>query len=360
MRLSFLILFLWVSKLIFQIPGYLILNFIELLLFFSVVLMTFKNNKINKSSSLFILFTIFIIFYAVNSININIPFKVILIQIKWFVYLFVLNKLYIKFPFKIRYKKLLYTYLFIYLFERIILSIERPEWLIENNFEIVLFAFFLIQITNLKLLKNNLFVWVTFFLILLLSNSKSGIFIGSFLFCYSLINTFRNYKILYFVIFSVIIFGTVRSYILPNLDNLLMIDRIVFTQEFINDINSRNIYDIIFPNMQVEPINLSSSSPLYFYEDLFINDVAYSSLYHIMNYRLIFNFGVFGLILIYLSINCSLQKLYSKKKGRVLLFFLFLNGLSVSGINNTYWFFIIVLILNELNLKKLKEVYVIK
>ena len=39
---------------------------------------------------------------------------------------------------------------------------------------------------------------------------------------------------------------------------------------------------------------------------------------------------------------------------------LFLNGLSVSGINNTYWFFIIVLILNELNLKKLKEVYVIK
>ena len=172
MRFSFLILILWISKLIFQIPGLLILNYIELFLFFSIVLMTLKKNKINKSSSLFILFTIFIIFYVVNSININIPFKVILIQIKWFVYLFVLNKLYIKFPFKIRYKILLNTYLFIYLFEKIILFNERPEWLIENNFEIVLFAFFLIQITNLKLLKKDLFVWVTFFLILLLSNSN--------------------------------------------------------------------------------------------------------------------------------------------------------------------------------------------
>ena len=139
-----------------------------------------------------------------------------------------------------------------------------------------------------------------------------------------------------------------------------MIDRIVFSQEFINDMNYRNIYDIIFPNMAVEPINLSPSSPLYFYEDLFVNNVAYSNLYHMMNYRLIFDFGVLGLILIYISINRSLLKLYSKTKGSILLFVLLLNGLSVSGINNTYWFFIVVLILNELNHKNSKEIYVTK
>lgn len=217
----------------------------------------------------------------------------------------------------------------------------RPNLFVENNFEIIFLI--ILQITselifNFKCKKYSIMVCLTVFL----SMSISGV--ASYLFYLFYKNLFFNKK--YFlsimtVIISFILVSILFSFRYNNLDysDYSSIDRIMFFNIFLDELSNDYFWSLLIGKDFMTPLSYQNAVHLEFYSRLFSNidiHLVYSVIFHALNLRLIYDFGLLGVLFVYLAIFEILKSAGADCKISVLICsILFLSGFSVSSLNSS-------------------------
>lgn len=321
------------------ISNQLIISFIEagIILGFTFNLISNKqlintNNKILIFISAVILCT-YLILTLLNSI----PLVVALLQLKWLFYLMLFSIF--KFPtfLKIDNLNTLLLFLVIYAYDYLVNNNPRPNFITENNFELLMVL--ILYILSLFKNKKQLFTSLTTFLIVIISGSKSAIF--SFILI-TFIYFFKSNKKLFFT-FLISFFSLIFFYF-PQLNfDIQELDRFIMFKEWLSLIKEKTLLDLLLPNLFPQEVNLNLSN-LTYYEDLEIEKKAYSTHFHLMNLRLIYDFGIIGFMFSYYFTYKVLTFFVEKHTSILILLLVFLNGMSVSGLNNSFWFFSLVIL----------------
>ncbi|MEY0742168.1 hypothetical protein AB7246_20640 [Providencia rettgeri] len=122
--------------------------------------------------------------------------------------------------------------------------------------------------------------------------------------------------------------------------NVESIDRIVFFNLFLREINNWDLINYLFGTYPITPLSSFTCKYLSFYSELFShynNNTCYSPVLHAYNLRVIYDFGFLGLLAIYSCIIYLLRlKLYSWKQIIIIVGIIFITGLSVSALNSTF------------------------
>ncbi len=284
---------------------------------------------------LFILIFTFLLSYLLFTLYSNTSLSIYFIQIKWFVYLSIVLVFFrnVNIP-PLELLGALISLLFVYCYDKFILSNDRPEWLIENNFEVILITMIFVKITGLQLKTSNSLCFIIYILIVLLSGSKSGLIIMGVLLFLTLIRLNFNLGALIFVLSNAIVIYIFNS---GTYLEMFSFDRFLFAIDFYDELNHQSFLDLLLPNIKPESLNLQSNLFLE-YEDLMIGNEFYSTAFHGMNLRLIYDFGVLGFFLIMYFENRILRAMTNNYLSSIAILVILLNGFSVSGINSDYWF----------------------
>ena len=237
--------------------------------------------------------------------------------------------------------KFLVSFFFIkYLLSRFIFGINRPGIFVENNFELLLLisVFFLHVYHGLYLER---FYKGAFFLVILLSGSRSGLVCT--LFSYAMLILFKLDKklllkmLVFFILgaFSVVVFyqrlagGDIHS-----------IDRFVFLNIFLQEIRDFSFYNYLFGADIITSLSDGACSQLSFYSSMFSTSDSkncFSVVLHSFVLRSFFDHGLVGFFLVLISFYYILTKSgYSKYFSFVIVLMFVLNGLSVSSFNSVY------------------------
>ena len=225
----------------------------------------------------------------------------------------------------------------------------RPYLFTENNYEIALLSGILCLrfiLDNSRKKGYDKLAIILFVIIIFLSGSRSGAICGliSLYAIYS--HTNKNKKTPVTLLFSLpFIYGT--SYVFNSRgQNNQSIDRIYFFQIFISEMQNKNWFEWIFGSLRITPISNDGCYALKFYQTLFadpINLSCYSVVFHSILLRILYDFGLIGLLMSFILIFSILRNEIGKKLSITLLLVSLINGASVSGINNVYVMFPIFL-----------------
>lgn len=237
---------------------------------------------------------------------------------------------------------LLIVFMFKYFSQKFIFNEDRPWLFTENNFELV----FLILVFYLYYILNNSYSnlqLIALFSIVFISGSRSGMACLAFMICmiylYSLKINLRSIL----RIFLIILVTSISLYLfISRLEgkNVESIDRIVFFNLFLREINNWDLINYLFGTYPITPLSSFTCKYLSFYSELFShynNNTCYSPVLHAYNLRVIYDFGFLGLLAIYSCIIYLLRlKLYSWKQIIIIVGVIFITGLSVSALNSTF------------------------
>lgn len=230
-----------------------------------------------------------------------------------------------------------------------LLGEERPNIFVENNFEIPFVLLFVGLLFFLNDRRKNLF-FLFALLIIFMSGSRSGLFS---LFACSIIFYFKNYKMILALtgLFSFSILYFFYEILPPT-------DRLFFFEAFFQTFTSRSIENILFGNLYLIELDPHTCYRFRYYSELFSfqsSSTCYSNIFHMMNIRVINDFGLVGLTLFFLIINSSLKKICTYKAADLITLLFLLNGFSVSGLNNNLLFLGAVIVAFSMNKSIIKN-----
>ncbi|MGR6743382.1 hypothetical protein ACU6RU_15215 [Microbacterium sp. F1-18] len=219
---------------------------------------------------------------------------------------------------------------------------SRPGLLLENNFELALFAG-LVAVVYRHLGRGQWWAVATLGLLTALSGSRSGAVAFGILAIYAISQTRRvNLFVRYLLFCSVpaLGFAVVAIFEERAARSASGIDRLNFLDVFLNETREWTPLEWIFGTVPITPLSSGGCQRLAYYESLFASSgdgTCYSVILHAFNMRVVFDAGLLGLLLA-LGVTW-----YAMRRGGVhfglaatLLMIAFSNGFSVSGLNNPY------------------------
>jgi hypothetical protein len=123
-------------------------------------------------------------------------------------------------------------------------------------------------------------------------------------------------------------------------------DRFLFYEVFLSETKEKEFYSWLFGNIVIRPLSEFGCNRLNYYQIL-ISDhtfgTCYSVILHSFVLRILWDFGIFGLIISFLAIFSRLNGLLPKPMPQIFVFLALINAASVSGPNNVYVVFPILL-----------------
>ena len=253
------------------------------------------------------------------------------------------------------YKLLTISTLTIYSLQFIKFGIKtRPSLFTENNYEIALIIeffliiFFMAKKNNEEL--NSIWLWILV-PITLLSSSRSGA-ISLFLvvallprYRKKILKTFsfsrnRNIFVICLSIWSLL-------FVIENRNqSIFSSDRANFFRIFVEELQKKGISEILFGNFQIIPLPVSVCEQFNYYSSLFQDHIAgscFSVVFHSFVLRLIWDFGILGLIICFTAVFFATNSEFTNSFRLLVLIIALVNATSVSGPNNVYVVFPILL-----------------
>lgn len=217
----------------------------------------------------------------------------------------------------------------------------RPSLFVENNFELIFLLILYIvseQVFNFKNTKYSILVCFSVFL----SMSISGLV--AYLF-------YQTYKIFFYekkICFSIFIIITSFVSIIGlfivrfntlEFSNYSSIDRVLFFTIFIDEFKNDYVFPLLIGKDFMTPLSYENAVHLDFYTRLFSdidNHLVYSVIFHALNLRIVYDFGLVGIIFVYFTLfkvqmNCGADT----KLSLLICLIILLSGLSVSSLNSS-------------------------
>jgi len=220
---------------------------------------------------------------------------------------------------------------------------ERPGLLIENNFEIALFAGLACIIYPRLTSRDRLMIVGMLGLLMVLSGSRSGAIAYAVLVAFAItqLPTTRATKsVLTIYALPFVALVPVLIFVERARSSTMRIDRLNFLDTFIRETSSWSPLQWLVGTEPLTPLTSDSCGSLAYYQTLFSSagdGSCYSVILHAFAMRVVFDAGIIGLVLAF-----GLAW-YAMRKGGVatpvalcLLGIAASNSLSVSGLNNPY------------------------
>ena len=218
---------------------------------------------------------------------------------------------------------------------------ERYGILVENNFEIAMFCG-LMGVVYSRLGPNRLAYLCVLGAAVLVSGSRSGSVVFLFLVIYALAtsdvkNAFVRYVAFLTAAAAVIIPLLVFQSRTSSVDS---IDRVNFLNVFLTEVQQWGVLTWMFGPGAMKPLSISSCEQLSYYVNLYSSPetgLCYSVILHAFVLRVVFDFGLAGLIIAFGVFWLLLRRGHVKLPLALLLMGIAAaNSLSVSGLNNVY------------------------
>lgn len=352
-----IIFIIGIFLIVFTNNSYVFKNILEayiiILFIFSSIMFPFFKTEITKLLILFISYT-FISYLYIVWIN-NIDVRDYIISYKTFFYFiiffFMYKKKYLKIEWVIKFAKILiYLFFFVYLIQKLIYKINRPELFYENNFEIIFLIALYLILHNFYGKRSYYFLGITN-IIVILSGSRSGLLeiliVDFIIFFFSSKLSLKKFFFL-FLIFSLISLIAIFIFLDRGM-NFEEIDRVIMAKAFINDISDWNIFNFFLGNERISFVSSESTNILSYYKSLFSftnPNKAFSVIYHSFILRLIYDHGLLGLLVVIYALLKILKGTFLKRyEIFAFVFVILINGLSVSSFNNVFFALSMVLFL---------------
>jgi hypothetical protein len=334
--------------------------------FFVLALLNF-NPPTEIHFLIFISFSIILITCILLSKNAGTTYYDSLRALKWLSYLAVIWSSSSIFGFDLKYLISLYKMLIVSSALSYMIQIirdgfgTRPTLFTENNYEISLLAgLFVIIITHSKLGNSPLETkwFLALMLVISLSGSRSGALAGiiatfSFIGNSNSLRRLQSLKILIGGLSSAIAIYT----FVTRGAKISETDRFSFFQVFLSESETRTILNWLFGNFIIRPLSDSACSNLSYYQILVSDPIygtCYSVILHSFILRILWDFGALGLTVSFLGLFFRMRSQLPKNLPKTLILLALANAISVSGPNNVYVVFPILLaILAERNFKVL-------
>ena len=235
----------------------------------------------------------------------------------------------------------------------------RPVLFTENNYEISLLAGLFIVISAYRNLNDSPLEtkwFLALMLVIFLSASRSGALAG-LLVTFSLLG---NSKVLHRwhslkILIGSLAIGIVIYTFATRGAKISETDRFSFLQVFLSETETRSVFNWLFGNFIIRPLSDSACSTLNYYQIL-VSDPLYGTCYSVILHsfilRVLWDFGVVGLTISFLGLFIRMRRDLPKFLPVTLILLALANAISVSGPNNLYVVFPILLaILAERNFK---------
>lgn len=209
----------------------------------------------------------------------------------------------------------------------------RPLFFTENNFEVLLPIYVALS-GHIKFAKLKLIAALVVFMTL----SKSGIVILLFFWVYKLLHKLKWIGMLVSVLGVLIIIIAGFRYF-NNLEN---IDRVQFAIGYLTSLSS--VKDFLIGNILLQPLPREVCTSFSYMTDAsnIGNGECYSRILHGWILRVLHDFGIIGMGIYLYYVSMTLKHVTGS--DRVLLIGVgMLNGLSVSGFGNPFWYLIAML-----------------
>jgi len=330
------------------IPAKFLLLSVIFFSFFIILLFSLTKFRFHKDIVLItIISMIYLMITYINSVLIHKNYFLdYIVEYLSFIYLIIIAFLYNKIKinlkqFKIFFKILIFLFLIKYSISQIFGLMSRPGIFTENNYELLFLS--LLILAYYHIFRNlPIFLIILLAIIYILAESRSGILLFSILliFMYADFSKKRNFFIFIIIfIFSIISILIVFKYRMANL-SIENVDRFHFLMIFLKEIQDWNFFDFMFGKHPLSPLSYESCKELSFYKSLFSysgENICYSVILHSFLLRVIFDHGILGFLFLFSSIyRIILISGYSKKESFLVLVLLFINGISVSSLNNVF------------------------
>ena len=237
------------------------------------------------------------------------------------------------------YKYLNVIILSIFFVAYIIDSHRRPYIFVENNFEIVLPI--LVALPSVLNQRKNINDYLCIFLVLAITLlSKSLVGIG----CLGSVFFIRYLQLKFLSILSVIFISGVSLVaatliFLQRGVDINSIDRILFYEAAILHLKSATQIQLLFGNLYNGPLNEVSCQLLQSYSNMILEDGScYSRILHAFNLRILVDYGICGALLLFIFLIFGITRSLNNVRFGLAVFVVgFVNGMSVSGFNNTFY-----------------------
>ncbi len=219
---------------------------------------------------------------------------------------------------------------------------ERPGLLLENNFELALFSGLVIVTYKFISPAARLGIVALMGGLTLLSGSRSGAVAFLILTVFAVTQSSRaNLFVRYMLLLAIPVVGLLAVQVFESRAvSGGTIDRVRFFDVFLGETSNWTALQWIFGTTPITPLSPGACARLSYYEKLLSSagdGSCYSVILHAFNMRVVFDAGIFGLLL------ALFVAWYAMKSARVplsvnlaLLAVAFSNGFSVSGLNNPY------------------------
>lgn len=245
------------------------------------------------------------------------------------------------------FKILLFAFLVKYLLAKSVFGIPRPGLFFENNFELVLLTVLFVYLSRTGRLGSNLWIFMLMFVIVL-SESRAGLLA----LIAALMTSSRNFSTGALV--AIIVVPTFLLAVLMFLNtrtlDLSQTDRFEFMLVFLGEVRDFTIWNYFLGTSPMTPLSDASCNALSFYTALFSSgdrNTCYSVIFHVFYFRMIFDHGILGLLFLIYGFYAAMRALgLTRGLAFALMLQGMINGVSISGLGNTYFVLGVVLILS--------------
>ena len=216
---------------------------------------------------------------------------------------------------------------------------RRPYIFVENNFEIVLPI--LVALPSVLKQRKNINDYLCVFLIIaitLLSKSLVGIgCLGSVFIIRYLHLKFWSLLSVFFIL--VVLLVTATIIFLQRGVDINSIDRILFYEAATLHLKSATQIQLLFGSLYNGPLNEVSCQLLRSYSNMILEDGScYSRILHAFNLRILVDYGICGTLLLFILLILGITRSLNNFRFGLAVFVVgFVNGMSVSGFNNTFY-----------------------
>jgi hypothetical protein len=234
---------------------------------------------------------------------------------------------------------------------------SRPVLFVENNFEISLFAgVFVLIHTYCHLNAQPLEIkwYLALMLVIALSGSRSGALTGLIVtfFVTRKFKDLREWKFLKNLIRTLALVVMIFTFTTRGV-RISETDRFSFLQVFFSETKVHSLSQWFFGNFIIRPLSDSGCTTLNYYQILVSDHVygtCYSVILHSFLLRIVWDFGIVGLAISFLAIFLRIYRHLPHPLPLILTTLALVNAISVSGPNNVYVVFPLLLaILMERN-----------
>tara|TARA_B110000196_G_C21108838_1_gene646638 strand:- start:289 stop:1443 length:1155 start_codon:yes stop_codon:yes gene_type:complete len=220
------------------------------------------------------------------------------------------------------------------------LGFDRPGVYTENNFELGFLMLFYLAVAD-HLGDKKLIYFVALAVVVALSGSRSAMVALVLLYVFIYLRGVSIKTVI--KIIPLIALSLLAIYIFSDrmVGDVYTIDRVKFLEVFIYQISNWEWYNFLFGTYPITPLDAQGCIALQYYKVLFSysgDGSCYSVVLHSYLLRILFDNGIFGLILLMVFYTWIMRKARLETwKVLAFLSIVFCNSLSVSAVNSVYF-----------------------